>query len=74
MPCRLAKRNHFIYAGTLVNRVLRRRCACKCSIGGGAIPGGIGGRNDVLILPPDRIADCGTETCQLPVSLSTLAE
>lgn len=52
MPCRLAKRNHFIYAGTLVNRVLRRRCACKCSIGGGAIPGGIGGRNDVLILPP----------------------
>ncbi|QUJ08428.1 hypothetical protein KCP77_24130 [Salmonella enterica subsp. enterica] len=38
-------------------------------IGGGAIPGGIGGRNDVLILP-DRIRDCGTETCQLPVSLS----
>lgn len=51
MPCRLAKRNHFIYAGTLVNRVFRRRCACKCFTGGGAIPGGIVGRNGVLICP-----------------------
>lgn len=51
MPCRLAKRNHFIYAGTLVNRVFRRRCACKCSTGGGAITSGIGGRYGVLICP-----------------------
>lgn len=43
MQCRLAKRNHFIYAGTRVNRIFRWRYTGKCSTGGGAITGGIGG-------------------------------